>query len=214
VGQVRAGFHADLENVTGTLVEMADAATDAMRTASRCLLSADCDLADRVIAGDEAINARYRAVEDQISQLLARQSPVAGDLRLVVAALHAAGDLERMGDLAEHVARTARRRFPESALVPEVRDIISGMAECSGRIGEKVSTVLRTSDASVAAELENDDDAIDALHRQLFTVLLDRSWPHGVAPAIDAAQLGRWYERFADHAVNAGRRVIYFVTGT
>ena len=210
---MRAGFHADLENVTGTLVEMADAATDAMRTASRCLLSADCDLADRVIAGDEAINARYRAVEEQIFELLARQSPVAGDLRLVVAALHAAGDLERMGDLAEHVARTARRRFPESALVPEVRDIISGMAECAGRIGDKVGSVLRTSDASVAAELEKDDDAIDALHRQLFAVLLDGSWPHGVAPAIDAAQLGRWYERFADHAVNAGRRVIYFVTG-
>jgi phosphate transport system protein len=212
-GHVRAGFHADLERVTDILVEMADGVTEAIQTASRCLLTVDGDLARQVIAGDEAVNVRYRAVEEQISELLARQSPVAGDLRLVVAALHAAGDLERMGDLAVHVATTAQRRAPESALVPEVRDIITGMAECAGRIGEKVSTVLRTTDATVAAELESDDDAIDDMQRRLFVVLLDRSWPHGVAPAIDAAQLGRWYERFADHAVNAGRRVIYFVTG-
>lgn len=210
---MRAGFHADLERVTATLVEMADASTEAMRVASRCLLDADCDLADRVIADDEAINAKYRAVEEQISELLARQSPVAGDLRLVVAALHAGGDLERMGDLAVHVARTAQRRAPESAVVPEVRDLITGMADCTCRIGEKVSRVLHTADATVAGQLEQDDDAIDTLARQLFSVLLDPAWPHGVAPAIDAAQLARWYERFADHAVNAGRRVIYFVTG-
>ena len=211
---MRAGFHADLERVTATLVEMADGATDAMRKASDCLLSPDADLAQQVIDGDEDINVRYRAVEEHVSELLARQSPVAGDLRLVVAALHAGGDLERMGDLAVHVARTARRRAPESALAPEVRDIITGMAECTCRIGEKVSRVLHTTDATIAAELEKDDDAIDSLARQLFSVLRDPAWPHGVAPAIDAAQLARWYERFADHAVNAGRRVIYFVTGT
>jgi len=211
---VRAGFHADLDRVNATLVEMADGATDAMRTASRSLLSADSDLAQQVIDGDEAIDVRYRTVEEQLSELLARQSPVAGDLRLVVAALHAAGDLERMGDLAVHVARTAQRRAPDSALVPEVRSIVTAMSECTCRIGEKVTRVLRTIDATVAAELENDDDAIDTLERELFSVLLEPGWPHGVAPAIDAAQLGRWYERFADHSVNAGRRVIYFVTGT
>ena len=210
---MRAGFHADLERVTATLVEMADGATEAMRTASRGLLSADADLAQQVIDGDEEINIRYRSVEHHISDILARQSPVAGDLRLVVAALHAAGDLERMGDLAVHVAKIAHRRAPESAVVPDIRDIVTGMAECTCRIGDKVSRVLHTADATVAAELELDDDAIDALERQLFSVLLDPAWPHGVAPAIDAAQLGRWYERFADHAVNAGRRVIYFVTG-
>lgn len=65
----------------------------------------------------------------------------------------------------------------------------------------------------IAAELATDDDAVDTLEQQLFTVLLDPSWPHGVGPAIDAPQLGRWYERYADHAVKAGRRVIYVATG-
>jgi phosphate transport system protein len=132
---------------------------------------------------------------------------------LTITALNAASDLERMGDLAVHVAKIVARRAPQVAAVPEIRDIISGMADCAAQIGAKVSTVLRTADADAAAELAVDDDAVDALHERLFAVLLDPSWPHGVGPAIDAAQLGRWYERYADHAVNAGRRVIYFVTG-
>jgi phosphate transport system protein len=177
------------------------------------LLSADATLAQQVLAGDADIDALYRHAEHQVGELLARQAPVAGDLRLIITALHIAGDLERMGDLAVHVAKTATRRAPDIAVVPEIRDIITNMADCAARIGAKVSTVLRTADADTAVQLAADDDAVDTLHRQLFTVLLEPSWPHGVGPAIDAAQLGRWYERYADHAVNAGRRVIYFVTG-
>jgi phosphate transport system protein len=210
---MRAQFHADLENITGTLVQMAEGVTAAMQQATTALLAADADLAQQVLAADADIDALYHHTEHEIGELLARQAPVAGDLRLTITALHAAGDLERMGDLAAHVAKTAIRRAPDNAVVPEIRDIISGMADCAARIGTKVSTVLRTADAEIANELAGDDDAVDTLHRQLFTVLLDQSWTHGVGPAIDAAQLGRWYERYADHAVNAGRRVIYFVTG-
>jgi phosphate transport system protein len=210
---MRQQFHADLENVTGTLVRMAEGVTVAMQQATTALLSADPTLAQQVLAGDADIDTLYRQAEHQVGELLARQAPVAGDLRLTITTLHAAGDLERMGDLAVHVAKTAARRAPEVAVAPEIRDIITNMANCAARIGAKVSTVLRTADADTAVQLAADDDAVDTLHRQLFTVLLDPSWPHGVGPAIDAAQLGRWYERYADHAVNAGRRVIYFVTG-
>jgi phosphate transport system protein len=210
---VRTRFQADLAQVTALLVEMADGVTVAMRRASTALLSADGDLAGEVLHDDAAIDALYRQVEEQVGQLLARQAPVAGDLRLAISALHAGGDLERMGDLAAHVAKIAQRRAPEVAVVPELRELISGMADCAAQIGTKVSTVLRTADARAAAELETDDDAVDELQRRLFAVLLERSWPHGVGPAIDAAQLGRWYERYADHAVKAGRQVIYFVTG-
>jgi phosphate transport system protein len=210
---MRARFHADLDEVTATLVRMADGVTVAMQRATEALLSPDATLARQVLADDGDIDVLYHQVEHQVGELLARQAPVAGDLRLAITALHAAGDLERMGDLAAHVAKIAERRAPEVAVVADVRDIITGMANCAALIGAKVSTVLRTADTAIAAELVTDDDAVDALHRQLFTVLLDRSWPHGVGPAIDAAQLGRWYERYADHAVNAGRRVIFFVTG-
>ena len=210
---MRARFHADLEGVIATLVRMADGVTTAMRHATTALLSADAALAAQVLADDNQIDVLYHQVEDQVSQLMARQAPVAGDLRLTITALNAASDLERMGDLAVHVAKIVARRAPQVAAVPEIRDIISGMADCAAQIGAKVSTVLRTADADAAAELAVDDDAVDALHERLFAVLLDPAWPHGVGPAIDAAQLGRWYERYADHAVNAGRRVIYFVTG-
>jgi phosphate transport system protein len=210
---MRAQFHADLENVTGTLVRMADGVTVAMTRATDALLSADATLAQQVLADDAEIDALYRQAEHQVGELLARQAPVAGDLRLIITTLHAAGDLERMGDLAAHVAKIAARRAPDVAVAPEIRDIITNMANCAAGIGTKVSTVLRTANADTAVELAADDDAVDSLNRQLFAVLLDPSWPHGVGPAIDAAQLGRWYERYADHAVNAGQRVIYFVTG-
>jgi phosphate transport system protein len=210
---MRTRFQADLSQVSEILVKMADGVTVAIQQASTALLSADGDLARRVLSDDTDIDALYRQVENQVGQLLARQAPVAGDLRLMITALRVGGDLERMGDLAAHVAKTAQRRAPATAVVPELRDLITGMAERAAQIATKVSTVLRTADAQTAAELDTDDDAIDALHRQLFAVLLDRSWPHGVGPAIDAAQLGRWYERYADHAVKAGRQVIYLVTG-
>ena len=210
---MRTRFHADLAQVTGILVEMADGVTAAMQRATTALLEADADLAQRVLDDDATIDALYRRVEEQVGELLARQSPVAGDLRLTIAALHVGGDLERMGDLAGHVAKTAQRRAPEVAVVPPLRELVTSMAEHAARIGAKVSTVLRTSDARAAAELSADDDAVDALHRQLFAVILDKSWPYGVAPSIDAVQIGRWYERYADHAVNAGRRVIYLVGG-
>jgi phosphate transport system protein len=210
---MRARFHAELEGVTATLVGMADGVTTAMQRASDALLSADAALAAEVRGDDARIDELYQRVDEQVSELMARQAPVACDLRLTITALNAATDLERMGDLAVHVAKIAERRAPESAVVPEIRDIVGGMADLTTRIGAKVSTVLRTADADTAAELATDDDAVDTLEQELFTVLLDPSWPHGVGPAIDAAQLGRWYERYADHAVNAGRRVIYVVTG-
>jgi phosphate transport system protein len=210
---VRTRFHADMAEVTEVLVEMADGVTAAMRRASTALLSADGELAGMVLQDDRDIDALYHRVEDQVGQLLARQAPVARDLRLTIAALHVGGDLERMGDLAAHVAKTGQRRAPGPAVVPELRELVAGMADRAALMGAKVSAVLRTADAGTAAELETDDDAIDALQRQLFAVVLDSSWPHGVGPAIDAAQLGRWYERYADHAVKAGRQVIYLVTG-
>jgi phosphate transport system protein len=210
---VRTRYQADLAQVTEVLVTMTDGARNAMRRASTALLTADGDLAQRVLADDAEIDSLYRQVENQVYRLLAQQAPVAGDLRLVITALHTARHLERMGDLAVHVAKTALRRAPAPAVAPELRAMITGMADLADQIAAKVSTTLQTADIHAAAQLDGDDDAIDELHKQLFAVLLDSTWTHGVSPAIDAAQLGRWYERYADHAVNAGRQVLYLVTG-
>jgi phosphate transport system protein len=210
---MRDEFRADLHIVSQLLVDMAEAVRAAMQKATKALLTADRDAAELVIARDAEIDSLYRQVEERSSDLLARQAPVASDLRAVVTALQIAADLERMGDLADHVAKVALRRHPSPAVPAELREVFGEMAVVAERIAEKIAAVLSKPDADLAAELDRDDDAMDALHRTLFSILLNDEWPYGAETAIDGALLGRFYERYADHAVNAGRRVVYLVTG-
>ncbi|MEQ4300899.1 phosphate signaling complex protein PhoU [Plantactinospora sp. B6F1] len=210
---MREEFRIDLNIVSQLLVDMAEAIRVAMRQATRALLTADRTAAEGVIERDAEIDSLYRQVEERVCDLLARQAPVASDLRTLVTALHVAADLERMGDLADHVAKTAVRRHPSPAVPAELRPVFTEMATVADRIADKIAHVLSEPDADLAAELDSDDDAMDDLHRQLFAVLLADDWPYGVETAIDATLLGRFYERYADHAVNAGRRVVYLVTG-
>jgi len=117
-----------------------------------------------------------------------------------------------MGDLAVHIAKIARMRYPEPAVPAEVHEIMRQMGEVAQNIVTKAGAVLAGHDIQLAGELERDDDAMDALHKKLFTVLLD-DWKHGVEAAIDVTLLGRFYERYADHAVSLSRRVVQLVTG-
>lgn len=210
---MRDEFRAELQTVSQLLVDMADGIRAAMRQATRALLTADRRAAEVVVTRDAEIDGLYRTVEERVCELLARQAPVASDLRAVITALHVAADLERMGDLADHVAKTALRRHPSPAVPAELRPVFTDMAGIADRMAEKIGLVLANPDAGVAAELDSDDDAMDDLHRSLFAVLLAEDWPYGVETAIDATLLGRFYERFADHAVNAGEHVVYLVTG-
>jgi phosphate transport system protein len=210
---MRAEFRADLLEIGRLLVSMAEAVRIAMSRATDALLSADRAAAEQVVEQDEGIDARYRQVEEKANDVLARQAPVAGDLRLVVSALHIAGDLERMGDLADHVARIGLRRHPVPAVPQELVGVFRQMGNVADRLAGEMTFVLSSPNAERAAGLEHADDDMDALHRQLFEALLGPGWPHGVEPAVDAALLGRFYERYADHAVNAGRHIVYLLTG-
>jgi phosphate transport system protein len=210
---MREEFRGDLQLVTQLLVDMAEAVREAMREATLALLRADRVAAEDVIARDDEVDRLYRQVEDRVTDLMARQSPVASDLRTLITALHVAADLERMGDLADHVAKTALRRHPSPAVPAELRPAFTSMADVADRMAAKIATVIAKLDAVGAAELERDDDAMDELHKELFGVMLSADWPYGAETAIDGALLGRFYERYADHAVNAGYHVIYLVTG-
>jgi phosphate transport system protein len=132
---------------------------------------------------------------------------------MVITALHISADLERMGDLAEHVAKTAARRHPSPAVPAELRPVFTKMGEAADKMAGKITDVLAKPNADLAAELENDDDTMDDLERDLFKVLLADEWPYGAETAIDGALLGRFYERYADHAVNVGEQMIYLITG-
>jgi phosphate transport system protein len=210
---MRIEFQAELSDVGRLLVSMAEAVRAAMAKATIALLTADQVTAQTVIERDLEVNELYRQVEDKVVDLLARQAPVASDLRTVITALHIAADLERMGDLAEHVAKTALRRHPAPAVPDELAEVFEQMADVADRIAGKIAKVLSDPDAERAAELERDDDVMDDLERQLFALLLGPDWVYGVEAAVDGALLGRFYERYADHAVNAGRQVIYLLTG-
>lgn len=210
---MRESFHDELNQIGAELVQMSQLVADAIGRATTALLDADIALAESVISADERIDAIYRDLEERSFELLARQQPVARDLRTIVTTLRMVADLERMGDLALHIGKVARMRYPASAVPPELQDTLREMGRVAEEIVAKAGTVIQTRDAALARELEADDDVMDGLHRRLFTTLLSEDWSHGMEAAIDITLLGRYYERFADHAVSVARRVVYLVTG-
>ena len=210
---MRETFQNQLGQLGDHLGQMCAVVASAMEKATIALLESDLELAKDVISNDSKIDELRAIAEDRSYAALALQAPVATDLRVVLSVIHAAGDLERMGDLALHVAEAARRRYPEHVLPEQIRPYFAEMGRVAVALALKAGEVIRSRDLEQATELEADDDAMDDLHRHMFTVLMDRDWPHGVAAAVDVTLLARFYERYADHAVAVARRVIYTVTG-
>ncbi len=199
-----------LADLAKLLSEMSTAAAGALRNATTALLDRRERLAQQVIAGDAAIDGMRAQVEETAVDALLFHAPVAGDLRAVVAAIRAAGDLERMGDLALHVAQVAER----GRKVPvEVAGDFAEMGRLAVAMAVKTAEVAGTRNVLLAIELDADDDAMDVLHKHMFTVLMDPTWSHGVPMAVDMTLLARYYERFADHAVMVAAETVYAVTG-
>ena len=210
---MRTAFHEQLEALAADIADICGLAGAAMERATQALLQADLVLAEDVITAHETFIARIKKAEEAAITVLALQAPVAGDLRLVVGSLSNLADVDRMGALALHVAKLTRRRHPAKALPEEVNGYFTEMGRIAVDIGNSVKDVVQSGDPDRAAQLDDDDDDMDNLHRHLFTVLMDREWKHGVAAAVDVTLLGRYCERFADHAVEIGRRVIFQATG-
>ena len=211
---MRDAFHDDLDAISVSLVEMSQLANTAMVRATKAILEADLAIAEEVISEDERIDNLHHDLDARTLTLLARQQPVAGDLRTIVTSIRMSSDIERMGDLAHHIAKLARMRYPACAIPPELVFIIQEMGEVAQRIMTKTIGIITSRDTLAAVELEKDDDAMDKLHRKLFEILLDDNWAHGIETAIDMTLVGRYYERYADHAVSVARRVYFLVTGT
>ena len=210
---MRTAFHEQLDSLTEMLSKMCGLASLAMDRATQALLQADLAMAEQVISDhDELVRMQTRAGEAAFV-LLALQAPVAGDLRLIFGSFQNVADAERMGALALHVAKIARRRHPNPALPEEVKGYFAEMGRIAVDLRNSAKDVVLSRDPKQAAQISKKDDAMDQLHRQLFSVLMDKEWKHGVAAAVDVTLLGRFYERFADHAVEIGRRVIFQATG-
>ena len=210
---MRNAFHDELDGIGSTLLQMAGLVKVAMSDATIALLQVDLNCAEKVIAADDVIDEIQHELDARTINLMARQQPVASDLRTLVTSLRMSADLERMGDLAHHVAKQARMRYPNSAVPAELIPTITSMGLVSDKLIDKLSAVMEHRDIVRALEIETDDDEMDKLHRDLISILLDDNWKHGVETAIDMTLLGRYYERFADHAVSISRRVYFLVTG-
>jgi phosphate transport system protein len=210
---MRDAFHEELDAIQATLVTMGEMVAVAMERSSAALLNADVKLAEQVISEDEKLDTIQHDLEARAINLMARQQPVAQDLRILVTSLRMSADLERMGDLCHHIAKLARMRYPAVAVPPELIPTIENMGKTAKKIIEKSTHVVKNQDLQAAIELETDDDEMDTLHRALFVALLDDSWSHGIETAIDMTLLGRYYERCADHAVSIARRVYFLVKG-
>ncbi|OYN84696.1 phosphate signaling complex protein PhoU [Parenemella sanctibonifatiensis] len=210
---MRDSYHDRLDLLMADLLEMTDRVRTAVQDATRALTEADVQLAESVISGDQAIDALASEVEQTGFSVLAISSPVAGDLRMVTSGLRVVMALERMGDLAAHIAKIARLRYPDPAVPPRMMDSFLRMAEVAEAMVATAGRTLQDRDADTAAQLAANDEQMDKLRRDQFVEILGDDWDEGVAAAVDVALLGRYYERIADHAVSVGKRVVFLVTG-
>jgi len=209
----RSVFQDELDGISQSLVKLTEMVITSMSKATLATLNSDLKLAEEVIADDLKIDEFQHEIDNRIIEIIARQQPVASDLRALVTALRMGSDLERMGDLAEHVAKLARRRHPECAVPAELIATVKAMGVAAEKITKKTGVVISTRDTEMALQVEKDDDVMDTLHRELIAILIEPIWAHGIEVAIDLTLLGRYYERFADHAVSVSRRVYFLVTG-
>ncbi len=210
---LRESYHESLNSVVTDLVSMTDAVREAVRLGTKALLEADLATAEAVISDDAKLDAIHDDLEARCFSLLARQAPVAGELRTIVAAMRMVADLARMGDLAAHVAKIARLRYPEKAVPEGLVPNFTLMARVAEEMVQTAGRALGERNAHDAAKLADSDEEMDELRKSQFRVLMGKDWPYTVEAAVDVALLGRYYERIADHAVIMASRVIYVVTG-
>lgn len=210
---MREIFDAELKALGEDLQAMSRKVEQAITSAGIALATADLGLAEQVIVDDLAIDELERHLDERCIHLLAQQQPVATDLRIVVSALRMSATLERMGDLARHVAQVARGRYPRQAVPQSLSGTFAEMHEAAVRVARRMTTLLETRDLAVAESIESDDDLLDALHADTFTAMLGGEWSATAQQTIDVTLLGRYYERFGDHGVSIAQRVVYLVTG-
>ena len=210
---MRDVFQHEMREVQDRLVEIAELVVLSIRNATQAFNDGDVSLAETVIQNDQRIDALTVVLDELSIQILARQNPVARDLRIVVSALRISASLERMGDMAEHIAQLARYRFPDKVVPKSLRGTFAEMGRLDVVIAERLVELLRTQEPRLADEIRNQDDEIDELHISVFDKVLGETWKGQAVDTVDATLASRYHERFADHAVSIAKKVQYLVTG-
>jgi len=210
---MREVFQQELREVQDRLVEIAELVAISIDKATRAFNESDVSLAEEVIAGDPRIDQATVTLDELAITILARQQPVARDLRIVVSALRISASLERMGDMSTHIAQLARYRFPDKVVPKSLRSTFAEMGALDVAIANQLAALLRSEDVHLAEEIRNEDDKVDALHLSVFDKVLGEKWKGEAADTVDATLASRYHERFADHAVSIAKKVQYLATG-
>jgi phosphate transport system protein len=210
---MRENFHDDLIDQRAMLGDMCTRAANAMRLATEAMLSGDLDKARQVLATDAELDSLRDECEERAHHMLALQAPVASDLRLVLSSIYCAEKIERMGDLAEHVASAMCRLHPEPVVPDELRETFGELGMiCADMAARLVDHVEKPRPGSFA-ELDEIDHRVDDLHAHVLRTITANTWQHGVPTATTLALVARFYERFADQAVSVAKRVEFMSTG-
>ena len=210
---MREVFHQSLEDVQNRLVEISGMVTTAIEKATTAFKASDIALAEEVIAADAEIDDKAHELDEIAIEIMARQQPVARDLRIVVMALRVSASLERMGDIAEHIAQLTRLRFPEHAIPSGLKSTFGRMGELDVEAARKLTELLRTEDLAIADQIRDIDNQVDDLHVSVFEKVLSDSWSGEPAQTVDATLASRYHERFVDHAVSVAKKVQYLAEG-
>ncbi|HKH08783.1 MAG TPA: phosphate signaling complex protein PhoU [Agromyces sp.] len=210
---MREVFQQELREVQERLVEIAGLVAESIDKATRAFNVSDVSLAEEVIADDNRIDQAAVELDELAITILARQQPVARDLRIVVSALRISASLERMGDMSTHISQLARYRFPDKVVPKSLRPTFAEMGRLDVEIARKLVALLRTEDVAIAEDIRNEDDKIDALHLSVFDKVLGEKWKGEAVDTVDATLASRYHERFADHAVSISKKVQYLATG-
>ena len=210
---MRELFQQELHEVQDGLVHIAELVHLSITNAVEAFNKSDVTLAESVIAGDNKIDDAVGALDELAITIMARQAPVAKDLRIVVSALRISASLERMGDMAEHLAQLARYRFPEKVVPRSIRPTFKEMGALDIAMAQMLVDLLRTQDPEIANKIRDEDDKVDALHLSVFETVLSDSWSQETETTVDATLASRYLERFADHAVSIAKKMLYLSTG-
>ena len=210
---IRSVFQDELDSVSQSLVDLCEKVSGTIQKATQSILTSDLKLAEEIIASDVTIDDFQHDLDARIIDIIARQQPVATDLRALVTAMRMSADLERMGDLAHHIAKVARLRHPANAIPADLILAFTEMGHVAEKLATKVATVITTRDTDMALQVEKDDDEMDELHKKVIIGITNNGGGITIESAIDLTLLGRYYERFADHAVAVARRVYFLVKG-
>jgi phosphate transport system protein len=210
---VRKVFQAELHQVGEQLVEISRLVTEAIEKANTAFTTADTELAQDVIASDARIDFLQNNLDERAIEILALQGPVASDLRVIVASLRMSASLERMGDLARHIAQLARMRYPEPVVPEHLRATFDDFAEQDIAISRLLTQLLDTRDLDLARDIARRNDRVNELHAGIFKAIAAPDFSASPATAVDVALASRYFERFADHGISVSRKVTYLVTG-